>query len=291
MWIYEPGGPATGATSGGRCDDDARPAVFIAHGFSQSDPVAYIDLIEHLVSVGNIVVYPSYDFTGGDRATLEESYRVVDAGIAAAVADDERIDTTRVGWWGHSHGGGMVPFLVQQGAARGWGSEGLWMAVVAQAFTQLVGDGPIPVPPGTRAIVVALQQDAMADARLGIDVFESLVLPAEQKHHVTIQSGTHDGAPFVADHTAPSGIQGQSDAVDVLLWRDADLLQTCAFHHVGCDADLGSLPDAAGNPIQHAIVSDHPVDGGPFPAILAECDALFAADLNPRIARCGPTRL
>jgi hypothetical protein len=28
-----------------------------------------------------------------------------------------------------------------------------------------------------------------------------------------------------------------------------------------------------------------------FPAVLAECDAVFGPTLNPRIARCGPTRL
>jgi hypothetical protein len=46
-----------------------------------------------------------------------------------------------------------------------------------------------------------------------------------------------------------------------------------------------------------AVVSAHPVDSGPMPAILAECDSLFgtgilpAIDLNPRRARCGPAHL
>src|SRR4029079_8296101 len=91
VWIYEPKGSRSGAVTGGRCDDNKRPAVFIAHGYSNSDPVAYIDLIKHLVSVGNIVIYPSYDFTDGDRATLEASYRVVDAGIVAGVKAAPRI--------------------------------------------------------------------------------------------------------------------------------------------------------------------------------------------------------
>ena len=51
------------------------------------------------------------------------------------------------------------------------------MSIVAQAFTQLVGAGDIAVPANAEAMSVAFQHDALADARLGIDVFESLLLP------------------------------------------------------------------------------------------------------------------
>ena len=291
VWIFEPAGAADATITGGRCDDDRRPAVFFAHGFGQTDPTAYEVLIEHLVSVGNVVVFPVYNVNDGNRATLEESYRIVDTGFVTAVEATPRIDTSRAGWWGHSNGGGMIPYLVQQGSARGWGDEALWMSIVAQAYTQLVGAVDIAAPPNAQAMTVAFDQDALADARLGIDVFESLLLPDAQKRHVTVRTGTYDGRPFVADHGAPAGASGQADAVDVLLWRYADLLEICALHGQECGADLATAPDADGTPQQRAVVSSDPVDVGPAPAVLAECDAVFGPMLNPRIARCGPSRI
>jgi len=288
VWIFEPSGDARAPIAGGACDDDERPVVLFAHGFGQTDPAGYEALIEHLVSVGNVVVYPVYEVRDGQRSSLEESHRVVDAGFVAAVAETPRADTTRVGVWGHSNGGGMVAFLTQQIGIRRWGGEALWLSNVAQAFSQLVGAGEISVPDHARAITVAFQHDAFADARLGNDVFRSLALPAAQKRHVTVLSDPSTG---LAEHAAPSGTANEADGVDQLLWRYADLLQLCAVHGEACDADLSTAPGEDGSPVQRAIVSDDPVDVGPFPAILAECDAGFGPTLNPRIQRCGPTKL
>lgn len=302
--IFEPSGPASAVLGGGKCDGPKRPVVFIAHGFGATDPSTYQGLIDHLVSVGNVVVYAAFeadDHDGDgdtDRSDLEESYRVVDDGIVAAVGVTPRIDTTRTGWWGHSHGGGMVPWLVQQGAARGWGTNALWMSSVAPAYSQLIGDGTIVVPPQTQSMTVAFQHDAFADKRLGIDIFESLLLPPAQKRHVMINSDVHGLPPLVAEHNAPTGSGSQVDGIDYLLWRYADLLEACAVAGRSCTDDLSAAGTwSDGTPVTPALVSAHPIDSGPAPAILAECDALFGTggldpiDLNPRRDRCGPTHL
>ena len=287
VWIFEPTGAGTASLTGGGCDDGSRPVVFFAHGFGQTDPTSYQALINHLVSVGNVVVFPTYSVDDGSRATLEESYRVVDAGYVEAVKQAPRIDTSRAGWWGHSHGGGMIPYLVQQGGPRGWGKQARWMSIVAQAFTELVGDGDIAVPDNTEAMNVAMLHDALTDNRLGNDVFKSLLLPSTQKRHVTVLTGTHGGQPFPAEHGGPTGGNGAGvDAVDTLIARYADLLELCALFGQGCDADLTTLGSET-----HALVSAEPVDVGPYPAVLAECDAGFGPTLNPRISRCGETRV
>ena len=47
-----------------------------------------------------------------------------------------------------------------------------------------------------------------------------------------------------------------------------------------------------GTPVTPATVSATPVDEGPSPVVLAECDGTpFAVLDNPRIAECGPTSL
>jgi hypothetical protein len=40
-----------------------------------------------------------------------------------------------------------------------------------------------------------------------------------------------------------------------------------------------------------ATVSDDPIDVGPSPALLAECDLVWGPILNPRIASCGTTHI
>jgi hypothetical protein len=172
------------------------------------------------------------------------------------------------------------------------------MSNVAPAYSQLIGDGTIAVPPNTQAMTVAFQFDGFADKRLRIDIFESLLLPPQQKRHVMINSDVHGLPPLVAEHNAPTGSGSQVDGIDYLLWRYADLLETCAVSGRSCNDDLtaaGTWSD--GTPVTRSVVSAHPIDSGPAPAILAECDALFATggldpiDLNPRRDRCGPSHL
>jgi hypothetical protein len=302
--IMEPRGKGSTPLTGGACDDRRRPTIVLVHGFGLSDPAAYEALIDHFVSVGNIVVFPTYtvvdhDADGDvDRTDLQESFRTVDAAATIAVDDTPRIDKTKLGWWGHSHGGGMIPWLVQQAASRGWGRRALWMSNVAQAYTQLVGDGAIRVPRHTEALTIAFGDDVSADNRLGIDVFESLTLPPSQKRHVTLQTDRHSEPALVADHATPIAVADGGNALDFALWRYADILERCAISGTRCDADLaeiGRWPD--GTPITPPLVSRHPTDSGPAPAQLAECDSGYASggspafDLNPRRSRCGPSRI
>ena len=45
--------------------------MFIAHGLNLQDPTSYGDMIRHLVSVGNIVVYPTYQVNDGNKSTSQ----------------------------------------------------------------------------------------------------------------------------------------------------------------------------------------------------------------------------
>ena len=294
VYVLQPNGSAPAAVAGGGCGDAKRPTVFIAHGLNSADPTYYGDLIHHLVSVGNIVVFPTYQVNSGDKADLEQAYRNVDAGIVQAVSKTGRIDTARVGWWGHSFGASMIPYLVRQGAARGWGRQALWMTPVAMTFALLVGGGDIAVPANTQELTVALEDDELADHRIGDEVFEAITLPESHKRHATVNSDPHGQPAIVADHFGPSGGNGTGgDAVDYIVWRYGDLLETCAVsggRSCGDYSYTGTWSD--GTPVVPATVTQHPVDEGPYPALLAECDGLYGQQLNQaRIHRCGATHI
>jgi hypothetical protein len=251
-------------------------------------------LIRHLVSTGNIVVYPTYTVSDGEKASIEEAYRLVDAGIVTAARQRPRIDTTRVGWWGHSMGGSMIPYLVQRGGiVRGWGRNGIWMSNVAQTFALLVGPGAISIPARTRVLTVGFEHDELADNRIGIEVFHALTVGIAQKRHVMVRTDLHGQPPLVADHFAPSSTGTDADALDFLLWRQIDLLQRCALSGTSCTADLGYGGKwTDGTTVRRPTITTSPRDAGPYPALLAECDGIYGQQLNhARIHRCGPTHL
>jgi len=256
--------------------------VILAHGYGGSASEVYQGLIDHLVSNGFVVVFQGYPLAFDPP----HKYQVVDTGVDQAVAASGRLDTTRVGVVGHSFGGGMVPWLTQRVAARGWGAAATWAVMFAPWYALQVGTGPIAMPAHARAVVVAYQEDVFVDARIGIEIYRSLDLPASQRTHVMVLSDARHSPPMVADHLGPLSFEvpgfGQlsTDHLDHWsAWRTTDATAGCSLGGQWCDTDLGDVgnwPD--GTPIRRAIVSEHPVDRGP-PA-LQECDLL----LNPR--RC-----
>jgi dienelactone hydrolase len=286
VYVLTPTGTAATPLIGGSCDGARRPVVFFSHGFSVGEPSDYASLIDHWVSNGSIVVMADYDAAA---PSLADTFRQVDQGNRTAVAAEPRIDTSRAGFYGYSHGGGMTPYLAQQAVARGWATRALWLTSLSQAYTQLQGTGgAITLPAHTRMLVIAGDNDAYADARNGIDVFGSVTLEGGRKDHVTLHSDDHGSPALDASHSIVVDGSSPVDALDFALWRLSDVLQSCALQNENCDADLTAMGTwSDGTPVTPATVTDQPADTGPIPAILAECDGPLALSLNPRIGECG----
>jgi hypothetical protein len=157
IWVYQPTG--TGAPrTGGTCGDSQRPVVLVIHGFpvvefigvEMAVPDAYLSLIQNLVSNGYLVVFANYD---SNLTTLDGLWIPVWVGFLQAVKGisdgsgglpdqlpmTTRANLRRVGMWGHSFGGGMIPQLAlltttetttdgpDPGTAPdAWGQEALW---------------------------------------------------------------------------------------------------------------------------------------------------------------------
>jgi hypothetical protein len=142
-------------------------------------------------------------------------------------------------------------------------------------------------------MVTAMEDDEFADARMGIDVFHSLTLDPSRKDHITVNTDVHGLPAFVANHGAPvAQDDSDTDGVDFALWRYTDILESCSVRGRSCQESLtytGTWGD--GVPVVPATVTDDPIDVGPAPALLAECDLVWGPTLNPRIANCGTTHI
>jgi hypothetical protein len=288
--VYEPGGTAATPLLGGACSDPERPVVAVVHGYLAGSPLLYLDLIDHLVSVGNVVIFATYETDTNDFA---DSFAREDAALVTAAAATPRADLSRFGIVGHSMGGGAVPYLARQADGRGWGSDGMFLFLLAPWFSAGVGTGPIALPDRARVVVEGYDNDTWVDNRIGVEMFEAFTTGDGRKQHVTVRSQTRQGTTLNAQHTAPNSFVAPNDAIRFFgLYRIGDALQSCALTGRHCGTDLsfmGTWPD--GTPVTPAISTDDPVDAGPAATSLAvfglegECTAAA----NPRAAGCGPS--
>ncbi len=278
--VAEPTGSGT-APDGGSCDDDERPVVLIAHGFAGNFIEGYEGLARHLVSQGYVVVFPGYT-TDYDP---DHQYAVVGDGFVQATEWSDRMDLSRVGVIGHSFGGGMLPWLVQQIDARGWGGEAFWAVDYAPWFALKVGTGTIHMPDNLRFVMVNYENDYFVDARIGNEIYGSLDLPESQRKHLMVYSDRSHTPALEADHLGPVTVElvpgvGTISTDNLDRWvtyRVADATAQCALSGRYCDADLtdtGRWPD--GSQVRPAVESQVQPDVGP-PA-LQECEFF----LNPR---------
>ena len=282
IWVQTPTGSGQPRT-GGRCDDDARPVVFIAPGYSAMTPDRYPHLIDDMISNGHIVVYVNFSLfpvmPGVNYPQVLDGFEVAATRFNARLGN--RMDLDNIGIFGHSLGAGMVPWLAKQAHANGWGSESLWLLSSATSWVFWVElTDEIDIPDHTRAMVVAYDQDDKTDHRIGIDLFEAYDVPDDQKWHIQVQS---DGA-YVADHFTPG--RGAADYLDWYgVHRPYQALSDCARTGVNCDADLSDMGSwSDGRPATPAIVSDDPEDMGPSDATV-ECGE---NNYQGTPSRCGP---
>jgi hypothetical protein len=288
--VYEPGGSAATPLLGGRCSDPKRPVVAVVHGYLAGSSLLYTDEINHLVSIGNIVIFATYSTDTNDFAG---SFQRENDALVTAVAATPRADLTRFGIVGHSMGGGAVPYLAQQAGNRGWGTNGMSLFLLAPWFTAGVGTGPITLPAQARIVVEGYDNDTWVDNRIGIEMFNAFTTDDAHKQHVTVRSQTHQGTTLNAQHTAPNSIIAPNDAIKYFgIYRIGDALQSCALTGQHCNEDLafmGTWPD--GTAVTPAISTDDPTDTGHVATSLAifGLDGECTAAANPRAARCGPS--
>jgi hypothetical protein len=192
------------------------PVVFFAHGFGATQPLHYRQLVEHVASRGFAVVYAPYPTVA---VAHERRYQVLWAGLEAALdALGPRADRTRMGFLGHSYGGGATPSLAHRALVeRGWGGAGAFVMVMAPWYVLGVEPAQLAeLPPHTRLLVQVYDRERINDHQIAVDLFDDVRLPADQKAFVTLRSDERDGCRLSAGHTTPAtdGIRGELDALD-----------------------------------------------------------------------------
>ncbi len=206
------------------------PVIFFAPGFANNDPAEYRPLINHIVSRGCALVYAPFQIVSGDITLHKKRYDTIFAGFDEAVKRfGTSFDLTRVGYAGHSYGGSAILNMTFRGLERGWGSDGLFLFVMAPwYYYEMSLSQFVNFPQHAKVIVQVYEQDGVCDHRVGKEIFERLNLPSSEKDFVMLMREERPGYKLEADHGTPSG-DGQ-DAHDFYgVYRLMDALADYAF--------------------------------------------------------------
>lgn len=152
---------------------DKSPVIFFSHGYGPNMSVGYADLITSMVGQGYIVVFGVYPMNG----TMQNRYNVLWNGFEKAAGTYKgNMDLSRVGFVGHSFGGGANPYMAYQGfVVRHWGEKGGFMMELAPWYSYYMTNKNLASIPSH--IIHASQvysDDDMNDHQMAIDLYNHM---------------------------------------------------------------------------------------------------------------------
>ncbi len=263
------------------------PVIFYAHAFGGSDWMRVQGLLEFMVSQDYVVVFTPYPTLG---ATVCGRYDTLSGGIAAAVSTLSAVsgmDLTRVGYVGHSFGGGASPRLAREGlGTMGWGTNGAFIMPNAPWYTyRMEAADWAAIPESTRLLLMVFRDDDTNDHRIAIhDIWD--VYPHARREYLMLNSGMNGTCTQAADHVVPSTATATNGLDTWGMWRHFDALAACTLraNEAACALIDGSAPLreqamgtwlSDGSPVPLATRSDAPAP------VAAESTYMFALADRP----------
>lgn len=205
------------------------PIVFFSHGNNSHNYLFFEGLLNQLASNGYIVVFaPSLS---NPTITHPARYGQFWSGFQLAIQQyGNLMDTTRVGFAGHSIGGGAVPELARRGAAEGWGSNGFFLMPMAAWYSWGTDYTTIPA---TAKLVVQVYWDDVTNEHLisQNDIWNRLPQITERRWQVIRTARTT--CELTAGHLLPMAPPTPAARVDGLdywgVWRRLHALSDYTF--------------------------------------------------------------
>jgi hypothetical protein len=203
------------------------------------------------------------------------------------------IDTSKVGFMGHSFGGGASFALAHKAFINeGWGQNGRFIFTMAQWYAyQITQEDLQNFPANTKLITQVYDDDVTNDHRLAIDIFKNIAIPYSEKDFILIKKSVLPSYTYTAEHNLPN-TQSAYDAYDYYgIYRLLDALIDYSFNGsaAGKKTALGNgsteqitMPSYNGQALSPLEVTDYPTAFYPQSKYLFPCNNAN----NPRIANC-----
>lgn len=268
------------------------PTVFYAHGFGGTDYNYGIEIINHIVSKGYAVVFVPYKSFG---VTDTERYLTLFDGFNKSARNlTSIIDTSRVGFMGHSYGAGALPILsYREFTENNWGTNGKFLVLSAPWYSYELGSSVLSnYPTDCNMQVILYDNDSINDHRMGMDIFNNIAINDSIKDCITVYSDTVSGYIYQADHylTAQYSSNSEFDALDYYVtFRLFDAIADFTFtgNPTAKEIALGNGSPSQidmGTQLSPLSVTDTPVPTHLQSQYLFPCDTT----INERQSYCQP---
>lgn len=206
------------------------PTIFYSHGFGGNDPMNIIGLLNFVARKGYAIVFVPYQTTG---VTSAQRYQNLLNGFLKSARDYPAIiDTTRVGFMGHSFGGGATFANAYHCFTQlNWGTAGRFMFTSAQWYSLNISQNELlNFPNNVKLISMVYENDSTNDHRITNDLFNTISIPSSEKDYLRVKSDTINSYTYDAIHGVPNTASA-FDALDYYaLYRHLDALCDYTFN-------------------------------------------------------------
>jgi hypothetical protein len=267
------------------------PVIFYSHPYGGEESSYNIGLYEFIAKKGYAVVFAPYPTTG---VSIDSRYNTLWQSFKKAVTDYPNIiDTHKVGFMGHSFGGGASFALAYQGFVdEGWGTDGRFIFAMAQWYSYQLTDTMLQnFPSNTKLITQVYDDDTTNDHRMAIDIFKHINIPGSEKDYLLIKSCTIGNYNYVADHSLPN-TRTAYDAYDYYgIYRLLDALIDYSFNGNANAKKVAlgngsteqiTMPGYNGQTMPPLVETDNPLPLYPQSRYLFSCNSTS----NPRVGYC-----
>ncbi|MCD0490087.1 alpha/beta hydrolase [Pedobacter sp. MC2016-14] len=274
-----------GTTSG-------RPTIFYAHPYGGEDKEYNRGLFEFIAKKGYVVVFVPYPTTD---ISIDHRYLTLWTGFTKAATDYPNIiDTKKVGFMGHSFGGGASIGLAYKAfTEKGWGQDGRLLFTMAPWYSYQISPAQLlNFPSNTKMVVQVYDEDKFNDHRLAIDIFKNIGIANAEKDFYYLKSSTVANYRYGTDHNLPNS-RSAYDAYDYYgVYRILDALMDYSFNgnEAGKNIALGNgstaqvtMPGYKNELMAPLEVTDNPSPKYTQSKYLFPC----SSQENPRIANCN----
>lgn len=218
------------------------PTIFYSHAFGGNNSANISGMLQFVAKKGYAIVYVPYQTVG---VTVSERYDNLLSGFRKAARDyPSIIDTTMVGFLGHSFGGGAsFGNAYKCFTENNWGQNGRFIYALAQWYTFNISQAELNAfPSNTKLLTEVFDDDEINDHRMAIDIFMNNNIPSTEKDFILLKSDTINGYTYFADHNVPNNASA-FDALDYFAYyRLLDALCDYTFY-----GNLGGKDVALGN--------------------------------------------
>ncbi len=217
------------------------PTIFYSHAFGGNNPNNISGFLNFVAKKGYAVVYVPYQTTG---VTVQDRYSNLLTGFTKAARDyPSIIDTTKVGFVGHSFGGGAsFANAFHCFTTLNWGQSGRFVFAMAQWYSYNISQTELQsFPNDVKLLTIVYENDDTNDQRMANDIFNTINIPASEKDYLRVKSDTISGYVYTADHVVPNN--SAFDALDYYAYyRLFDAMCDYVFNgsNAGKDVALGN---------------------------------------------------